>query len=459
MALPKVMQHMTKEHGFITSERAYKRHIKEWGLDKKNKENEMRAIVRKHAERKANHKSSEFQVRGQKIEYSEMVRYFARKGFSIDDVVARRKTSATPEAVICFTPIQSPIATPPVFAIPGSIFATLRDYVNGSFDSGTWIKTDQMEDCYSIKEGKDHTFGFISYHVRLLSSCTGEAYILFNLHEHEEAKISQNLALAILRHLLPLELPQILQNVFTLIASLSDQPRIPWALIRTMAGFGELHLCQKHPLLTIAKAFCKLNESEFAELAEKCLRAMAEGFGNNLGPMHATSLRTYSVQATSDSLRELLQRCQAEIGIHDPRTLTVHLQLVSKLLDERQHQLVRLECHNLLSTVHMVQPPESILEFRAEGLYLLAQNHKMFSDLDLAVMTLREAIDVRIRARGPADAHVRSWIVMLRLWLMELGREEEVAEVRWWYYMLRNAPAELQPELALLYEDVTDTDA
>ena len=246
----------------------------------------MRAIVRKFAERKANQKSSEFQVRGQKIDYSKMVRYFARKGVSIDDVMARRKTSATPEAVICFTPVTAPIATPPGYAIPESIIATLRDYVNGSFDSGTWIKTDQMEDCYSM-EGKDHTTHSI---LDMFSSCTWEACNLQRVHEHKEAKISQDLALAAQRHLLPLEHPHTLLIIFMLVVLAANgfkNSSLAFALIHTMAGSGELLLGHQHPLPRIAKAFCRLNESEFAEVARKCRRTIAEGFGKNLGAMHS----------------------------------------------------------------------------------------------------------------------------------------------------------------------------
>lgn len=67
--LAEVMGIMEKQHGFkatwvvpvmpfillslLTAPRAkmYKTHIKQWGLDKKNKENEMTAIVRKNADR------------------------------------------------------------------------------------------------------------------------------------------------------------------------------------------------------------------------------------------------------------------------------------------------------------------------------------------------------------------------------------------------------------------------
>ena len=89
----------------------YKRRISEWGLDKKHKESEMRAIVRKHARRVSDGKSSTFSVRGRTIDYDSVIRYFRRKGVSVEDVVARQSTSPTPEAVICSTPPSSPVCS------------------------------------------------------------------------------------------------------------------------------------------------------------------------------------------------------------------------------------------------------------------------------------------------------------------------------------------------------------
>ena len=83
----------------------YKSRITLWGLDKNNKEREMRAIVRKYKRRAEQRKASTCQVRGKAVDYQEIVRYFARKRISIEDIMARRATSPTPEAVVCFTPV------------------------------------------------------------------------------------------------------------------------------------------------------------------------------------------------------------------------------------------------------------------------------------------------------------------------------------------------------------------
>jgi len=57
----------------------YKKRIKEWGLDKKNKNDEMLYILHRRTQRLAIGKSTKFKIRGQILTEDEMVRYFKRK--------------------------------------------------------------------------------------------------------------------------------------------------------------------------------------------------------------------------------------------------------------------------------------------------------------------------------------------------------------------------------------------
>ncbi|KAL8826504.1 MAG: hypothetical protein Q9191_003757 [Dirinaria sp. TL-2023a] len=447
MALGEVMEHMAKKHGFITSDKTYKRRIKEWGLGKNSRAKEMSAVARKFAERKAISKPSIFRIRGQDVDYAEMVRYFGRRRITIEDVMAQRQTSSTPEAVMCFIPLQSPISTPKVLALPESTFAAVRDFMNGLFDSGTWVKTEELEDCYSIGDGRISSNPSGPQYLDTLYSSSWEACDLHELTNKEKAKAAQDSAIAALSYVLPLELPRTLLTLLTLVANLFSRytrPGVIFALFHAVAGPGELLLGQQHPLPRIAKSLCRLNESDFREAGVNCLRTMADGFGNNLGPMHWTSLVTYSNHATLHGLRELLSQCQANIGEHDFRTVEVRVRLLDELINERQYQVAERECHELLATVHMVKPPQYIPYCQAEGLYYLARCQKLLSERDLGVATLREAVDVRISAQGSGDVTARARIVELQAWLTELRRDEEAEEARLWYELIRNAPAELQ---------------
>lgn len=105
----------------------YKTRIKQWGLDKKNKEKEMRTIVRKRKQLGDQGKSMAFCVRDRPFDYKDVVRYWERKGVSIADVIAQRNGSKTPEAVACFTAPAPPIAISESIAIPERILVSIRD--------------------------------------------------------------------------------------------------------------------------------------------------------------------------------------------------------------------------------------------------------------------------------------------------------------------------------------------
>ena len=137
----------------------YKSRITQWNLDKKNKGNEMRAVARKRKLRRDQGKLSIFRVRGRSVDSDEEVRYWHRKGVTVDDVIAQRTLSRTPGAVQVFTPIHSPVSTPAELATPERIFRSIQDYVAGSFEAGTWARTDPRNVCYSTKANRSARLG------------------------------------------------------------------------------------------------------------------------------------------------------------------------------------------------------------------------------------------------------------------------------------------------------------
>ena len=144
--------HSELKHLIIGREKMYKTRIKQWGLDKKNKEPEMRAIVRKHKQRTDQGKTSTILVRGQIRTIVEAFRYWGRKGVSMDEIIARQRASPTPETVTFFTPVPSPIPTPQALATPERMFRSIRDYIRGSFESRLWFSENPRCVCRSIKD-------------------------------------------------------------------------------------------------------------------------------------------------------------------------------------------------------------------------------------------------------------------------------------------------------------------
>ena len=97
---------LLEEHGFQATERTLKHRIRLWHLDKKQKDHEMRAIARLYLTRKAQGKRSIFKIRDRVVDYSEITRYFRRKGIYNIESLASQPVQLSPDKTefTCHTP-------------------------------------------------------------------------------------------------------------------------------------------------------------------------------------------------------------------------------------------------------------------------------------------------------------------------------------------------------------------
>jgi len=414
----------------------YKSRFTLWGLDSKNnREREMRAAVRKHNQRTQHGKRSIFRIRDKPVDYQEIVRYFTRKRLSIEDVIARRRASKTPEAVLCLTPITLPIAVPAVYKTPQLLFTSIRDYVDGSFHSGLWIKTKPKTNCRSARRARGASMSTN----RLLNQCY-EVCDLRELGHLRAAKLVQDSAVGSIHHMLLDEDPFALAPLLGLFAEMfeSGKHEIALNVFGAIAGIGASTLGQQHPLPKIAGFLLRLDHSDIDEVSAKCLQAFGDQFEDVLGPMHATSLsiRLLDDRATDRHLRGLLHRCQSDLGVDDTRTMDVFLVWLQKLHKNGDYGPAVEQCHRMLSHTHRIHTTRSGAVFRAYILDLLARCEMMSSQGHLAMAHLREAIDIRISHGGSLDGIARLWLVTLEEWLTGYDGDEELAEVqRWWDLM------------------------
>ncbi|PMD52751.1 uncharacterized protein K444DRAFT_542978 [Hyaloscypha bicolor E] len=109
MKLKEVVAIMASQHGHNATLKMYKDRIKKWRLDKKNKEGDMLAILRKKTEREAVGKSSSFRVRGQPVAIEDVYHYFKRKKNMRDQ---EAYNAPTPSDVSCRTPSPAPTVPP-----------------------------------------------------------------------------------------------------------------------------------------------------------------------------------------------------------------------------------------------------------------------------------------------------------------------------------------------------------
>ena len=379
----------------------YKTHINKWGLDKKNKENEMRAIVRKHKQRADLGKRCILRVRGRPRDFAEVIRYWHRKGVSVDDVISRRTASPTPEAVECFTPVPSPITTPQVLAIPQRIFRSVRDYFAGSFEAGTWVRTDPRALCRSIK-ADEHAFDY----VRETRTLCVIACQLLSENYHREAGQALTAATTRLERSTLAEDPSTLVELFGIILHIYRQRREEIAL--KMLGYistlrVEL-LGDEHPLRRICAWLASVHSSQVECVIVRCIGSMADHFESIVGPMHLSTLscrtRLSDVLSEGYTSRKLIQNLLAE-------------------------------CAKVLAAYYQqVQPREDLLYCQTHALYTVAQCQYIHGEEGLAIANLEETIHLRVSASGRQDMVARIWLVRLEDWYLEQGRPDSAAQVR-----------------------------
>lgn len=88
----------------------YKDRISAWGIDKKTKDHEARAILRLHAQRIG--KPTQMRLRGRPVNINKIESYFKRKGILVEDVLSADSVPSLDIDLVCRrpSPITSPVA-------------------------------------------------------------------------------------------------------------------------------------------------------------------------------------------------------------------------------------------------------------------------------------------------------------------------------------------------------------
>src|SRR5450755_3701241 len=139
----------------------YKFRIKKWGLDKKHKEHEARAIIHMHTSRLG--KATRIRLRGQSVDINNVLSYFKRKRIAIEDVLSSE--AATLQDLVCETPVMSPrpmpqrtlsaelhcLESPDRFKTAELLCTEIREYILASFGTGRWVSHGLDKYCQSKK--------------------------------------------------------------------------------------------------------------------------------------------------------------------------------------------------------------------------------------------------------------------------------------------------------------------
>lgn len=356
--LPEVMAAMETQYGFKATwanqahlmhmvlanpyrrAKMYKTRIKEWGLDKKHKENEMRVIVHKHAHRVGKGKASTFRIRGKVVEYKDVVRYWERRHIPISDVIASRAASSTPEPLECLTPVPSPVRTPDILALPERLYIVLRDYHKAFFEAGT-LGLDRWGPRFNSAT-LDHAGDSIG------RKC-GQACTLFDNHHFVEGRVLLDDAIELMGKIVQAEPPHTLSRLFLLLLFIRWKGRreVAAMILRHTSALGEIYLGKNHPLKLICgwlESYQQTNPNGCGEIIYRSLEIMYESFERSLGRSHYIAMEAYlkilmeaisqGSNARERALLRFLRVLEAHLAQGDIRTTALR----SRITREHRHQ-------------------------------------------------------------------------------------------------------------------------
>ena len=147
-----VCEILTIQYGFHATTRSLKHRIRVWHLDKKQKDHEMRAILKAYLTRKSQGKQSVFRLRGRLIDHGEISRYFRRKGvYSLESLTPElANIPSTLPDIVCQTPEPEEHGSP-----DSATMSCERESTNSPRDSATTYDDDTKFDGVVQNQRKD----------------------------------------------------------------------------------------------------------------------------------------------------------------------------------------------------------------------------------------------------------------------------------------------------------------
>lgn len=124
----------------------FKNKVTEWGIDKKNKKDEVLAMLCKNNQREAAGKKTVFELRGRPVNFSDVQRYAKRN--RITDATIQQLVASRPQ-----TPSDLVCSTPPLSPIPVTLTRTLHTGQFAARALSTCVLESYMSKSYTSNKG------------------------------------------------------------------------------------------------------------------------------------------------------------------------------------------------------------------------------------------------------------------------------------------------------------------
>ena len=397
----------------------YKDRIRKWQIDKNTKGHEMKAIIRKQAQRSRAGKKSLFYLRNSQVPEHKVARY--RKAMKLlSEEQALMLRAETPPGLICYTPPASPLTTPEILEIPERIAKLVQDYIDGSFDSGTWIIS-EYEDVVSAKGSPDfidRLFGEVYTAVdRFQAGDTGYAWRILRM------------AMASIEHIVSAEDPTTLETLAFLLIHSLNASGVTLILLQQFSAMSALILPKQHPLNQILPRLVRLDMSLLKYTLITANESQLDRFSRSLGRFN---WKTLSIELdllklkslTSKAYLTLLQAIELALDASDPRVLSVRRELATHYLHEGNSIEAAETVQRIVDLAEQTGPAS------ASALYILSYAQRKLSMTTSAEQNLRKAIHNRAIIFGWEDGHVLNYMSVLEDWLEEWERPDEADDIR-----------------------------
>ena len=336
----------------------------------------------------------------------------------------------TPRAMRSFTPFSRPVMTPPTLAIPERILGVIWDYFRGSFEAGTWVSNGNgSKRCISTKPIKT-----TQTHLNLLYDQCVLACRLFDRNSFQDAGKTLVLATAQIKEILLAEEPRTLITLFTTILVTHHRGRdeIAFAILRQFSAMAMTVLGDRHPICRISGWLSSMDPSRLDDIIDRCLSSVGDHFASLLCPMHYTALvaRINSMGDGGESeekLRDLLGKCENDLGLLDRRTFFVCVELSWMYYNNNKFTQAEDLGQKLLVRSQKLHSTYLKLHYDAEGLFLIALSQYALGERHSGELNLLDAIASKNQTYPGGAAY---WLSILEEWQLEQGREDSAAETR-----------------------------
>jgi hypothetical protein len=490
----------------------FKDRNRKWKLDKKHKESDMLAILRKQNERDGIGKKTAFRVRGRTVTIEQVHQYFQRKRAMRDPGV---HYASTPSDVSYRTPSPMPVkcpvddsihqmaaaksypsthighnslpltsshirgnvaiaaagwteAPPPAVTnndyifqlrpndmynllyegpsvahslispsnllIPERLFLTIKTYMDGSFERGTWT-TDQLELCTTNSPlGKELS----DVHITVPSHC----HTVVDLIEKGfvvEFRRTMSKTFSLLHDLIRSEHPRTLDIFFTIfvIFRRNGRPEIAEMLRKLMCQVAATICSKEHPWTHISRLIATLEEDALQEAVIESWRCITDTFEKTLGPFHPSTLDAHldlisgpvadaNIFEAESCLRRLLAQCEEVSSLSSSQTLLLIIKMAWNLLGQGRYAEVEELALDILSRI----ADQDLNWERTVAAKLLALSHYKRDNRSLAENNVRRALRLSMNEWGMNHSNVIEYMVLLEGWLRDWGREEEADKVK-----------------------------